>query len=78
MRPRILVTGAHGQIGYELARLLDPHGEVIAADRERLDLSKPDAIVAAVRGTKPALIVNAGCVYGGRSGRVGRSTSRGR
>jgi dTDP-4-dehydrorhamnose reductase len=60
MRPTILVTGAGGQIGYELVRLLAPHGEVIATDRASLDLANPDAIVAAVRGAKPALIVNAG------------------
>jgi len=60
MRPRILVTGARGQIGYELARLLGPYGEVIAADREMLDLAQADTIVAAVRSAKPALIVNAG------------------
>ena len=59
-RPTILVTGAQGQIGYELVRLLAPHGDVVAADRATLDLADPDAIVAAVRGAKPALIVNAG------------------
>src|SRR6185295_18483128 len=60
MRPTILVTGAGGQIGFELVRLLAPHGEVIAADRAVLDLADADAIVAAVRDAKPALIVNAG------------------
>ncbi len=60
MRPTILVTGAGGQIGFELVRLLAPHGEVIAADRASLDLADADAIVAAVRGAKPELIVNAG------------------
>jgi dTDP-4-dehydrorhamnose reductase len=60
MRPTILVTGAGGQIGFELVRLLAPHGEVIAADRAALDLADADAIVAAVRDAKPALIVNAG------------------
>jgi dTDP-4-dehydrorhamnose reductase len=60
MRPTILVTGASGQIGFDVARLLEPHGDVIAADRASLDLADPDAIVAAVRGAKPALIVNAG------------------
>ena len=60
MRPTILVTGAGGQIGFDVARLLEPHGDVIAADRASLDLADPDAIVAAVRGAKPKLIVNAG------------------
>jgi dTDP-4-dehydrorhamnose reductase len=57
--PRILVTGANGQLGFELARLLRTVGEVIAADRDRLDLGEPDAIVAAVRAARPRLIVNA-------------------
>jgi dTDP-4-dehydrorhamnose reductase len=58
-RPTILVTGAAGQLGFELVRRLAAHGDVVAADRARLDLADPDAVVAAVRGTRPALIVNA-------------------
>ena len=38
-RARILVTGAQGQIGFELARLLLPHGDVVATDRATLDLA---------------------------------------
>jgi dTDP-4-dehydrorhamnose reductase len=57
--PRILVTGAQGQLGFELARALALHGEVIAVDRGALDLAQPDAIAAAVRRIAPALIVNA-------------------
>lgn len=58
-RPSILVTGSAGQLGFELVRLLEPHGDIVAADRARLDLADPDAIVAAVRGAKPKLVVNA-------------------
>lgn len=58
-RPAILLTGVNGQLGFELARLLAPVGEVIAADRTTLDLADADAIVAAVRGVRPKLIVNA-------------------
>ena len=59
-RPTILVTGAQGQIGFELAQLLAPLGNVVAADRAMLDLADPDAIVAVVRREGPAVIVNAG------------------
>jgi len=58
-RPAILLTGADGQVGFELARLLAPLGEIVAADRGALDLADPDAIVAVVRRLTPALIVNA-------------------
>ncbi len=59
-RPRILLTGAQGQVGYELARLLPAHGDVVATDRATLDLAQPDAIVAAMREMRPDLVVNAG------------------
>jgi dTDP-4-dehydrorhamnose reductase len=58
-RPTILVTGAGGQLGFELARSLANHGEVIALDRAALDLADADAIVATVRQARPDLIVNA-------------------
>ena len=58
-RPTILLTGADGQVGFELARLLRPRGDIVAANRQRLDLSDADAIVDAVRGARPRLIVNA-------------------
>jgi dTDP-4-dehydrorhamnose reductase len=58
-RPAILLTGAGGQLGSELAPLLAAHGDVLATDRRRLDLADPDALVAAVRAARPRLIVNA-------------------
>jgi dTDP-4-dehydrorhamnose reductase len=58
-RPRIVVTGAQGQIGYELARLLPAHGDVTAFTRAELDLAQPDAIVAMMRAVQPDLVVNA-------------------
>jgi len=58
-RPTILLTGATGQVGFELARSLADHGDVIALDRAALDLADADAIVASVRQARPQLIVNA-------------------
>jgi len=59
-RPTILLTGARGQLGFELARSLAHQGDVIAPARSALDLADADAIVAVVREIRPALIVNAG------------------
>ena len=59
-KPRILLTGKTGQVGRELAPLLDRMGELTALDRRQLDLSKPDEIRRVIRGVLPDLIVNAG------------------
>ena len=57
---KILLTGADGQVGWELARALPALGELIATDRSGLDLGDPDAIRRILREAKPQLIVNAG------------------
>lgn len=59
-RPRILLTGGSGQVGWELRRTLAPLGEVIAPGRDALDLSRPESLRNVVRQVAPALVVNAG------------------
>lgn len=56
---RILLSGKTGQVGWELQRALVPLGEVIALDRNGMNLASPDSIRTAIRETKPELIVNA-------------------
>jgi dTDP-4-dehydrorhamnose reductase len=56
---RILLTGANGQVGWELRRTLAPLGDVVASTRRSLDLADPDALRRAVRECRPELIVNA-------------------
>jgi len=58
----ILVTGANGQVGWELQRTLAPMGRVIALDRQAMDLADPDRIRAVLRAAKPEIIVN-GAAY---------------
>lgn len=55
---KILLTGASGQVGYELERSLQGLGEVIAVDRTKMDLSNLAQVRAVVRAIKPNLIVN--------------------
>jgi dTDP-4-dehydrorhamnose reductase len=52
-RLRILVTGRNGQLGWELCRSLAPLGEVLAVDRNELDLRNADAIRSLVRARQP-------------------------
>lgn len=55
---RILVTGTGGQVGFELLRSLSPLGEVVAADRQRCDLTDPGAVERLIREVAPTIIVN--------------------
>lgn len=57
--PRILLTGASGQVGWELARSLQPLGDVVACDRARADLSQPQTLAALVESVAPQIVVNA-------------------
>ncbi len=64
-RRRILVTGANGQVGWELQRCFQPFGEVIATSSQPstsqrvLNLADFDAIRILVRELRPQLIINA-------------------
>jgi dTDP-4-dehydrorhamnose reductase len=55
---KILLTGSSGQVGYELERSLQGLGEVVAADRSRMDLADLDQVRAVIRAVRPGLIVN--------------------
>ncbi|KXU91582.1 dTDP-4-dehydrorhamnose reductase [Caballeronia megalochromosomata] len=55
----ILVTGANGQVGYELVRTLQGLGRIVALDRSALNLANLDAIRRTLRDLKPAICVNA-------------------
>ena len=56
---RILLTGAAGQVGYELERSLQGLGQVTAPGRARMDLASLDQVRDVIRALKPDLIVNA-------------------
>jgi dTDP-4-dehydrorhamnose reductase len=56
---KLLVTGAKGQIGSELACSLAALGNVVALDRHQCDLSRPNRLPGLIRSLKPDVIVNA-------------------
>lgn len=55
---KILLTGATGQVGYELQRSLQGVGQVIAVGRGQMDLSDLQQVRSVVRSARPNLIVN--------------------
>ena len=50
---KILLTGKDGQVGFALHKKLVSVGEVIATNRNELDLENPDAIRAFIEKIKP-------------------------
>ncbi|MDP2025589.1 dTDP-4-dehydrorhamnose reductase [Sulfuriferula sp.] len=57
-RPRILLTGANGQVGWELRRTLSCLGEVVALDSRAMNLADANAVRQKVREIAPLIIVN--------------------
>jgi len=56
---RLMLTGANGQLGFELGRSLAVLGDVWALDRTACNLADPAAVEAAVSRWRPHIIVNA-------------------
>jgi dTDP-4-dehydrorhamnose reductase len=57
-----MITGAAGQLGYELQRSAPAGTPVIAVDIDQLDLTAPDSVEAFVAAHRPAVIIN-GAAY---------------
>lgn len=58
-RPRFLLIGSEGQVGWELDRALRVLGDVTVADRPKLDLADPRTIGPVVSAASPTCVVNA-------------------
>jgi dTDP-4-dehydrorhamnose reductase len=57
---RILLTGATGQVGGELVKLLAGLGEVVAPTRAVMDLADAGSVIGTIRKVRPRWIVNPG------------------
>jgi dTDP-4-dehydrorhamnose reductase len=57
---KLMVLGAGGQVGRELCRLAWPAGyEIAAFDRDRVDITQREAVVASIARERPEIVVNA-------------------
>lgn len=58
-RPKILLIGKNGQVGWELRRTLGPVGQVLAVDYPEIDLTQTAAVHRLVLDHGPNVVVNA-------------------
>jgi dTDP-4-dehydrorhamnose reductase len=56
---KILITGANGQVGHELQHCLAGQGELIALDRQQLNLADLKQVRQVIADVRPQLIINA-------------------
>jgi len=56
---KILITGANGQVGWEMQRALAPLGSVLALGHAQIDLADADAMRQVLRHQAPDVIINA-------------------
>ncbi len=56
---KIVLFGRNGQLGWELQRTLPVLGDVVALDREELDLSDLQAVQRGLSDLRPGLVINA-------------------
>lgn len=56
---RVLITGAHGQVGYELMRCAPAGFEAVGLGSAELDIANADQVAEVVARIQPQLIINA-------------------
>lgn len=56
---KVLVTGCNGQVGSCLVKQLQGKAEVLAVDRQQLDITQQQKVINAVADFKPDYIINA-------------------
>ncbi len=56
---KIFITGAGGQLGYDLKRCLSRTHQVVAATRQQLDITNAEQVNDAIQAAKPDVIIHA-------------------
>ncbi|WP_439287252.1 dTDP-4-dehydrorhamnose reductase [Lonepinella sp. BR2357] len=56
---KFLITGSKGQVGFQLLKQLSGKADVLALDRDELDITDKDAVLHIVEQWRPDVIINA-------------------
>ena len=58
LRPKILITGANGQLGHDLTEILKKDYNVMAVSRHEMDVVKPEEVVATFTLFEPNIVIH--------------------
>lgn len=56
---KVIITGANGQVGWELQRTVPADIEVIALQRSELDITNPEQVIELINRERPDWVINA-------------------
>lgn len=57
-RPKILITGANGQLGHDLTEILKKDYNIMAVSRHEMDVVKPEDVVATFTLFEPNIVIH--------------------
>ncbi|HYE77486.1 MAG TPA: dTDP-4-dehydrorhamnose reductase, partial [bacterium] len=58
VRPKILITGANGQLGHDLTEILKKDYNVMAVSRNEMDVQKPEEVIATFTLFEPNIVIH--------------------
>jgi len=64
LKEKVVIVGAGGQLGRELARTAGPDVECLPLSRSQLDIANPAAIAESLAGLAPKTVINAAAYTG--------------
>lgn len=59
MQKKVLILGFKGNLGQQLVKVFEKNYEVVACDREELDITKKKLVDKKIKNLKPDIIINA-------------------
>jgi dTDP-4-dehydrorhamnose reductase len=57
---KVLITGAHGQVGRALLKSVPAQVDAVGRSREEMDIGDAQAVMSSIQAHRPDLIINAG------------------
>src|SRR6185295_17323164 len=59
MQKKVLIFGKDGQLGYDLTRVFNNGYQIIALNRNDVDITNTDSVTSVIKKEKPEIVINA-------------------